>query len=88
LAKAYRKRHNDFIQILADMLAILEEDPLNRTRTHQIRSSLTSRLARGNTGFGSAGGAFVTMSQTAKSHSDIADCAEKIRTAEVSQPYR
>jgi hypothetical protein len=37
LVKTYRKRHREFIQIFADALAILEEDPLNRTRAHQVR---------------------------------------------------
>jgi hypothetical protein len=37
LLKSHRKRHQDFIQIFEDALAILEQDPLNRTWTHQVR---------------------------------------------------
>jgi hypothetical protein len=37
LVKTHRKRHRQFSRILEDALAILEQDPLNRTRTHHIR---------------------------------------------------
>jgi mRNA-degrading endonuclease RelE of RelBE toxin-antitoxin system len=37
LVKTSRKRHKEFVQILADALAILEEDPLDRKRIHQVK---------------------------------------------------
>ncbi|MGH6918179.1 MAG: hypothetical protein ACREJ0_10800 [Geminicoccaceae bacterium] len=47
LVKTRSKRHREFTQILADALAVLEEDPLNRTRTHQVK-----KLANVKTGEG------------------------------------
>ncbi|MGH6897204.1 MAG: hypothetical protein ACREJ5_11765 [Geminicoccaceae bacterium] len=47
MVKTHRKRHKEFIQIFADALAILEVDPLNRTRTHQV-----GKLANVKTGAG------------------------------------
>ena len=47
LVKAHRKRHREFIQVLADALDILEEDPLDRARTHQVK-----KLANVKTGDG------------------------------------
>jgi mRNA-degrading endonuclease RelE of RelBE toxin-antitoxin system len=37
LVKSYRKRHKEFIQILADALTILEQDPLDHTRIHHVK---------------------------------------------------
>lgn len=36
LAKANRKRHRDFSDLLDHALALLEADPLNHTRRHSI----------------------------------------------------
>ena len=36
LAKAYRKRHREFPDLLDHALTILEADPLNTTRTYSI----------------------------------------------------
>jgi mRNA-degrading endonuclease RelE of RelBE toxin-antitoxin system len=47
LVKTHRKRHREFSQILADALDILEEDPLDRARSHQVK-----KLANVKTGEG------------------------------------
>lgn len=47
LVKTHGKQHREFSQIFENALAILEEDPLNRTRTHQIRKLANVRTGEG-----------------------------------------
>ena len=47
MVKSHGKQHQEFSQIFEDALAILEEDPLNRTRTHHIRKLANVRTGEG-----------------------------------------
>ena len=69
-------------RILADALAILKQDPFNRTRTHHIRKLANVRTGEGQFGSALAGGGFATTFRMPTSHSDTAGCAEKTRIAE------
>jgi hypothetical protein len=69
LAQEPSKRHREFIQIFADALAILEQDPLKRRAT-------------GNTGSGLADGDSATTSRVLTSHFDTADGTERTRIAD------
>jgi mRNA-degrading endonuclease RelE of RelBE toxin-antitoxin system len=47
LMKTHRKRHKEFIQILADALTILEQDPLDRTRIHDVKKLANVKAGEG-----------------------------------------
>ena len=47
LVRTYRKRHATFLQVFENALIILEQDPLNRTRAHQIRKLTNVRTGDG-----------------------------------------
>jgi hypothetical protein len=82
LVKTSRKRHKEFVQILADALAILEEDPSIVSATTKSRSWPTSKRATANTGFAWADGDSATTSRMPRSLSGIAACAGRTRIAE------
>jgi mRNA-degrading endonuclease RelE of RelBE toxin-antitoxin system len=47
LVKTHGKQRREFSQIFEDALTILEEDPLDRTRTHHIRKLAIVRTGEG-----------------------------------------
>jgi mRNA-degrading endonuclease RelE of RelBE toxin-antitoxin system len=47
LEKSHRKRHKEFIEIFADALTILEQDPLGRTRIHQVKKLANVKAGEG-----------------------------------------
>jgi hypothetical protein len=82
LAKAHRKRHREFADLVDHALAILEEDPLNSTRKHSIGKLSDVKPGEGQYRLRLGRWRFRYDVSALRSRSGIAVCAARTPTAE------